>query len=928
MVRHAQLLLATSLLLGCFAAVSLRLPTSQATLTNDWTHEIPGMTTTPDNILVGGWGEDIAVSWWPTGSTHWYFATRDHTTHAWTQQATDIDGATFTTPCGRKLVGVGPSKWIIAGSEDCTVTSNIVVKLFYSSDNGVTWTVRAQTFSLATANGLNTNEFDMTNNGVVDNVQTLEATTSTGLRPQWRQSSDGGATWGTAVKVGNADGSPNDASCGGGVVAAQTGTAASYSMWSSGTTTIVSWGDSTTTGKQWVVKTEDGGNYWTVPYTQNCGSTTAPAATGTDTWQDIRVVNGAVAYGADATSTFSTRFNSGTTISYTCPSSLVLQKPSVRNAIPVASNGNLWMSIIRCGTTTGPTIYYSNGGAWEASYGPVVDANSNAWGFYMTPQASFFVYENVNFGGRLEVYWQQTPLRLGTPPTVDIAVSGVGAIDVDSAGHTLVARRVTGTGSEVDTYAGYNLVQTGSAATDGCYRLDGIDALYTIQGAYVVYTSCNSSGDTNAIHIRSDSLGQPAFPSGCGNECPKDIGNDNGLLALNDITIPDSIKDLADLSARPVSFTHNVLPWWDTINNNACTSFAYSTTQGTVGVWEACFIAYHSDFSRTAEATLADASNPITQLCSWVNADQDYIAGVVAGGSTGAFRVTQHLGDVFNAPTEYPAIDPVFVNGGGYGGAQSVACAKDGIFFIKGTTLYSLQVNGALTLRASRDVGQTHWQGLAASSDGNWLAVVTTDEKTHIVSASTLTEVDLITNPAGVFAGVKLDQLGANVWIATNAHITKQEIWQATTGTPQNNVYDDFGNPLPGSLPPTQDPDGDGNCPAHYVKQKVNGADKCVLDPTYGGSGSGATTGANVLTPFKGIFQNFLGDAWGWIIGLGLVAILAGAFYRQWGPGMGVLGGIVALSINVGTNLWPLWTLLLVALVAAAVLVMKFKWPR
>jgi hypothetical protein len=881
---------------------------------NPWTREIVGATTTPDTILLGHWGRTEAVTWITTGGSHWSFATRNANTAAWTVRTTSVDGATFTVPCPFDLVGFGAGKWAMVGAEACGAGARI----FTSTDNGTTWTLNTgYQWSLGMGQG---NAVDLANN-LIDGTLLVYSRTSTTNLAQVRISTDGGATWGTAIDIGNNDGSPTETSTTRAVSC--TAAACSYSLDALGPNVYASIPDSTTissvTGRMYTLDSADSGAYWTTPYTTHLGTTLRPYLQGGPAyWQNNKYFADGVAYGESSASKWSTTFLSGTTVDMTCYAGTVAY-PNGQQRAPIATAhyNFMYFGVNRCTGAQNTTLAYSNGGPWYPSYVLGPETATTKYNVDVSDDRSYFAYQNVVFGGRLEVYTQETPSKVPSPPSVVISVTGgLVGFKVDGVGQNAIARFEDHT---VRSYAAYNLVQTNSQATPDCTRVDGVDALYTVAGSYLVYADCYSDGSVYKIRIRDGALGGPNYPSSCSSEC-QDPQEAHSLLA--DIDVPGELDDMGSISARPYFFKRNTLPGW-VLTNNACASFAYSTYNGKVGVFEPCYVNNGFDKSQTATRALNDGSLPVSDFCTWIHDGRDYMAGVAITGSTGAFEVSfQNAGAPFNDYLQKPVISPVFVNGAGYGGAKTLACADDTIWFGKDSFLYRMRVVGGIVELAKKDVGgPISYHGLAVSGDGNWLAYSRSDH-TYILNAKTLVQVRDIQNPGTNLQRVELDQLGQVVWIATYTKIARQEIWPETTGVPKNNIVDDFGNPLPGAGNETVPPDDNGNCPAGYVKIRVNGTWVCQLDPT-GGINPPTGGGIDLISPVTDGLKELFGE-WGpWILALLLIFGLGGTGFYLWGKGMAVLLGLLGYSMSIVAGIIPIWNLAVFVLLCAAAFVLK-----
>lgn len=928
-------LLIAILLLGAILVVQVpdAVDTAQAANTAPWSgvwsrEVINTGTTAPNYILMANNGRTEGIAWHTTSGSILGFATRDATTNAWTTRSTAIDGATLTVPCLVDLVGFGVGKWAMLAGETCSTTA---ARLFVTTDNGTTWALAG------------VNSFTVTSTALRDNIRIASASdgnlqlayrSSSTNEVAFRQSSDGGATFSAVVKVSNNDGSPTDSG------ATQPWTPNIVSITAKAGLTQITWRGQTAQSSPFSsyvfrVESTDGGNYWTTPYTTHLGSTFRPlwhaggsgtGATGASPANSDNNVHaadggGATTYVQSSTSIrWGTRFDNGAFIEQTCDNGL---QPLLPDNTPRGyavrdpdADDSIWFSALRCSSQSNTTLQYSNGGAWVPSIVVGADTATNAYAIDMSTDRSFFAFQNVAFGGRLEVYTQQTPDKLPSIPAIVLDVSGgLVGFKVDGVGQNAIARFEDGT---VRSYAAYNLIETGSASTPNCERADGVDALYTVAASYLVYIDCDSGGGANAIRIRAGNLGLPTFPAGCGSEC-QDPVNQNDWL--RDIDVPSQMLDLGSVSARPYYYARNTLPGW-TLTDNACAAFAFSSFNGKVGVFEPCYINNGYDRSRIVERNLNDGGAPISDFCVWKNENRDYLAGVTPSGSTGAFEVTFKNSDGGDNYYQTPLLSPAFVNGNAYGGAKVLACAGDTIWLGKDPYLYRMRVIGSIVELAAKNVGGAiDYHGLAVSGDAKWLAYARSGH-VYILNAETLAQVKDIEKPSGPLERVELDQQGQVVWIATYTKIARQEIWPETTGVPKSPVVDDWGNPLPGGGNQTVPPDGNGNCPAGYVKIRINGAWVCQLDPS-GGIDPPTGEGPDLIEPIMDGLTKLFGE-WGpWILAILLIFGLAGTGFYLWGKGMAVLLGLIGYSMSIVIGIIPIWNLAVFVLLCATAIVLK-----
>lgn len=443
-------------------------------------------------------------------------------------------------------------------------------------------------------------------------------------------------------------------------------------------------------------------------------------------------------------------------------------------------------------------------------------------------------------------------------------VTGLVGFDVDKIGENIIVR--TNGGGKVEAYNAVSLQQVGVIDTPNCVQFDGVSAIRT----HLAYIDCKTDGTVDVIKIASPSLGPPAKPSGCGEQCTSTL-DDEGWP--DSITIPNELKEMKIIG-------NTGLYTFSTNNNNHVTvAFAFSDFHGNVGVWAAT---YNNDANDEddIEKVLFDttASPDISQLCYWRTAESDDKLGAVTPyGATKIFDI------IVNAQKEafkttYQAdvsIFATFTNAATYSQSNGIDCATDRAI-VKRTTgdvylFYPYGPNMGSLLHPPFSTTDTGPRGVAMSADGNW-AAYKDGANIQIINVQTGNITGSVPVPGGSWRGMKMDALGSNLYAFTDTNIAAYEIIPLTTVVPPTGDVDQFGQ--------VTAPDGPGS--------------------------AGSTTGA------KGPVSRIIA---GWssttrfVVGLVLVAIFSGIAYRLAGPAPMIVGGAATLGLCAAVVVvgFPLW---------------------
>jgi hypothetical protein len=445
----------------------------------------------------------------------------------------------------------------------------------------------------------------------------------------------------------------------------------------------------------------------------------------------------------------------------------------------------------------------------------------------------------------------------------DVAVTDLVGFDVDSAGGVAIAR--LDDGETVQVFDAGSLTPGASDGDPDCIgKQDGVAAYYTDQDSFVSYFEC-SGGNADTMKVRvGTSMSDPS--TAC-------AGTDSSIENGGDMDVPDLIKELGSLSAVPFDFSVCGEGGLD----DTTLSWAFSEYSGKVGVWAVVQNELNSDDDAVDTITFT-ATGDVYQMCVWQGPDDlDHLIAVTPGTTSRAYlpvagREQQNLGDA----TAVAEITNHYTFGSPFSQAVAVECAQEKAVFQahpSGDVGVACVVPGHC--KDNFSVGQAYFTPFSAGADmgravaisGNGIFGVYSDlatETYRIFYTENGTETGQIPWPQAsqaLFKELEMDESGGSLWAAYSDHIYRWDISPVSCG------FDCSNTDVPTSTSgPTSDGDFD-----------LGG------DSFLGNNEAGVEAAIQVFVD--------------------LGSILTAAIF-----------GIV-----------PLWIILLLALVAAAVVVLKFK---
>lgn len=852
---------------------------------SEWeTVTIPTSGNAPTQIMTDSGGGKIgAIFTYGAGTGEIAFVL--HENDAWTLQELDLTGATVRTALD--LEWGGGDRWFLL-VHDGTMTCSIWI----STNDGDSWTATSGSFTACAGS-----QADM--DYVGDDKLAIVYFTSGGTTEAWLTvTPDAGVSYTQNYELSDNNGSPGGTPTAqltmsaGGVAIKTTPSLWIVYLYASGPATV------------YAITSADSGFFWSTY--QTTGTQQSPGATCTNSAGPIEVEGDGTPIAAwQATAATCTKVH-GT--------------GGIFNSIPIGGSynsygklidGNVddqYLAVKRDGGTSVCRVYYKSNTAASWTNVFTTDAGTcifdgGRYSIEVSNTQGCLLYRDETFGGRLQA--SCADVFAGIQATDTIATPNLSGFDVDASGIVVITRQGS-PGDTIHTYNAKNLAagQVATVSIADCNRVDGVSAVTTSRDTYVAYLKCDNAGLVNEINIRSTSLTDPNL------ECA--TCSDATIEETSNIQIPDGMRELGTISSTPYSFER----FSTAGTNHGTAAFTFSDLEGRIGAYAVTVNNADSDLDDVDRVTMDPSAAPqIDQLCTWTfdtNDDGDpgdFIGGVTQQGTTGFYRVTVDVGGVgAEAPTvniETLLIPATLSQSSG------IACAEDRALIVRseagGESLYLVKPFASppsVTLIEEDFDGAT--RGVALSTDGNFAAYVdgTSAKLLDLTNTSNIQQTGTVQlTDSGNFFMMKMDQHGANLWVANSGPsgtVTRYDVSAATCASGSLNnctiTQDDFGNDLPGS-------------------------------DTGGTSDPGDSCGFVAICTNAEAPTGFTSDAFNFLLGVLFVAALAAGFYFALGKsvlGAG-MGGATGFFGGFAFGLFPLWAVLLVVLIAAAVVVFRFK---
>lgn len=500
------------------------------------------------------------------------------------------------------------------------------------------------------------------------------------------------------------------------------------------------------------------------------------------------------------------------------------------------------------------------------------------------PTYSFYVDD-------FELTYPEPPFNPGA--SASATLTNLQAWALDAEGSTIIVKEnCDGTGCDLKTYIGGALgTPIGTSTTDCNHSWGGISVGPLRNGGNVYVLTCDDldPNHVDQVRIRSPTFGDPlGVPAGCNQECPKDLNQDEGFP--NFLDVPADMEGLEDLTGWV--FVDPAIGF-----NHAKMVFAWSSLDGELGAWKVGYQNNAGDGSATVRKNV-NPGTPWDQTCTWRNPDngQDYIIGVSEAGISGMYRIQPNF--TGGATTvEPPIVTTIVANLAPAVQSDSVGCGRDFVVVKTASgTVKTIRVlgSGAGQTLSSVETGETVDRAVSMSRSGEFVAYKV-GGAVRVANATDLSDVRAeVTVPSGTWRGVHLDPSGSSLWVFTSTQIARYDVSTVTCGT--SCVFTEDGEFLEPDNPSTGGGGGQG---------AVGGGG--ALDPTGAGEAIGVSDTA--MAWFFGVLFTIMVTA-----GLATVSLkLAPA-----GIPLGVAGAV-------GFGYIQFWFVLFILLIAAAVVVLRFK---
>jgi hypothetical protein len=374
--------------------------------------------------------------------------------------------------------------------------------------------------------------------------------------------------------------------------------------------------------------------------------------------------------------------------------------------------------------------------------------------------------------------------------------------DVDPMDRVVLAR--TGASpSAIRAYDSSTLsLQGASPVANGCNKQDGVMAYSQDPPGrgYTAFLDCTvDAGQANFLKIRNTLLGNPD-QSGtvCTDFCDFDLQTQSGGYdcpgaSLN--TLPGGAVDIGNVVAAPISWENGVSP--SSLHpKNALVAFAFTDNgNGNVGAWAIEQNNNGADDSCGLEVAFGPVG-ATKEICIWRGEDgKDYLSAVsdTVDGKIWRMdigRTTQGAegGGLVNPDTQ-PSVDlvQIYSHQSPYSRAVGIACAGNYNFILTpGGVVAKVRVLGGSlgTATVLATDAEPANRGLAISRDGKLLAHLINPTQANVIWTSNATVAVVVDLPTGNFKGMRLDDTGRNLYVATTTTIARYDL--ASTGAVGN----------------------------------------------------------------------------------------------------------------------------------------------
>jgi hypothetical protein len=461
-------------------------------------------------------------------------------------------------------------------------------------------------------------------------------------------------------------------------------------------------------------------------------------------------------------------------------------------AVPLSTWVDFSFSAIDC--TSNKATFSSNALQFSVTIDQAGDQLTTL-NYFQYGMASVSPYTRVAYLDDLSI----SGLTAAATPTVGAAVTatvvGLTGFDVDPYDHVIISRNAAAGVSSVNTYDATTLAIRGaSPVATGCNRQDGVMAYSIPSGAtrggreFSGYMACTSgAATTNQFSIRGGDLNNPdQSGTQCTDYCNINIASASTSISpyctnQNAATFSSSSAQLGNVAPIPISWENSENP----ANNaprRAYVGFAFDdTSNGNVGAWLITQLNNNHDLTCMATVPFSTPSES-RQVCTWRNPHDnlDYLAASGANSPTRAWRLAVDTSaggnlQLSQTSTLTAPLDKMVA----LSCAGNDATMMDGSGMVRRVHIVGTSGTGGLVWGPLTGYAAT--RGVAMSQDEKWGAYIATSTTANIVNGTTGAIVGTVTLPTGTFKGMRLDDTGQVLWIATDVRISKYNINAVTT---------------------------------------------------------------------------------------------------------------------------------------------------
>lgn len=534
------------------------------------------------------------------------------------------------------------------------------------------------------------------------------------------------------------------------------------------------------------------------------------------------------------------------------------------------------------------------------------------------------------------------------------AVDDLTGASMDSNAGTIITREADGLIVKTYDPSGVAAGPTGSFTTDGCIASDGVYAMFNGADYFTTFWDCDEDGDRNQLWVKDAALQSPIFDQ-CGTQ---DLGEeeisdgdvDDGLFEL-----PEDMNDLASFGDLNIDYSYCLTQGL----NEVLVAWGYTDDLGRAGVYavnieDDAGDARHIVDDRTSFQLDTSTSPGIPGFCHWQDPDAlvfgpgDDVVGddwfAAAGGQTGPFAgwtADVLVQDDVASPNDIEIDLHVGFNNGNSGiyyGSTSLDCELNPVVGQDKNVSMLLGDNGRVRLlsyphsgtptllngtsritdavKSTALSGNENW---VAWLDGDYVKVAPTRYNTTETPHGYFDDVRAIIDapPYATWVSMEFDSTGTVLMMATDSTLAVAFLGNSLCPDPASSGLCDPGANDSGEIVGGECPSGQvGTFPldCHDPSDEECEFILCVNDTTVP---AGFTAAA---------FNGLMG-----ILAIGMIAVGGTTAVYVDRPGAKISGMVVALFSGLGyllalfLRLIPMWTIVALVIVCAAIVFLKLK---